>query len=207
MEVDDFGAFQGRDWADFWDGEGRAAAEAAMAEARVGGTGRFAGFARTAKGTPRWWDVQVTPIPDRDGTPSKLLSISRDITRERERQLAVDEQNARLRLLADAATQLMAGKDPDAVLQALFETIAMHLDIDVCLHFTAAADGSLRLQGSIGVSDMEFARVARVALGETVCGMVALSHRPIYRPNVQSSQVRRRRRSGDSACGLTSAIR
>ena len=85
---------RGRDWADFWDGEGRAAAEAAMAEARVGGTGRFAGFARTAKGTPRWWDVQVTPIPDRDGTPSKLLSISRDITRERERQLAIDEQNA-----------------------------------------------------------------------------------------------------------------
>jgi len=188
MEVDDFGALRDQYWPDLWEGEGRAAAEAGLAEARAGGSGRFAGFARTAKGSPRWWDVQVTPIPDENGTPSKLLAISRDITREREKQLAIDEQRARLRLLSDAATQLIAGQDPDAVLQALFETIAVHLDLDACLHFTAAADGSLRLQGSIGVSDLAAARLARIALGETVCGQVALSRRPIYRPNVQSSR-------------------
>jgi PAS domain S-box-containing protein len=90
MEVDDVSSIQGSYWPDFWEGEGKAAAEAAMALARTGGEGRFTGFARTAKGRPRWWDVQVTAIPDPDGRPGKLLSISRDITQDRERQQAID---------------------------------------------------------------------------------------------------------------------
>ena len=43
---------------------------------------RFTGAANTAKGTPRYWDVQVSPIMGNDGKPSHLLSISRDITEE-----------------------------------------------------------------------------------------------------------------------------
>jgi PAS domain S-box-containing protein len=185
MEVDDVSSIQGSYWPDFWEGEGKAAAEAAMALARTGGEGRFTGSARTAKGRPRWWDVQVTAIPDPDGRPGKLLSISRDITQDRERQQAIDEQNARLKLLSDAATQLISGHDPDTVIEDLFQTVSAHLDLDVCFHFTVEAGGSLRLRSSIGVSPAE---AARLDAGQAICGWVALTRQPVYLPDVQTCQ-------------------
>ncbi len=80
MEVPDFGAIRGCPWPGFWHGQGNTDATAAIATARGGGSARFQGFATTLAGTPRWWDVTVTPILGADGRPEKLLSISRDIS-------------------------------------------------------------------------------------------------------------------------------
>jgi two-component sensor histidine kinase len=82
MEVDDFSALKGCPWPGFWAGAGNADATRAVETAKAGGIGRFKGAANTAKGTPRYWDVQVSPIMGSDGKPSHLLSISRDITEE-----------------------------------------------------------------------------------------------------------------------------
>jgi PAS domain S-box-containing protein len=188
MEVDDFCSIQGSYWPDFWQGEGRAAAEAAMALAHEGGVGHFLGVARTAKGSPRWWDVQVSHIPVSDGTSGKLLSISRDITQDRDRQLAIRAQNARLTLLSDMASQLIGGHDPDTVLETLFQAAAAHLGLDVCVHLTPDVRGALRLQSCVGVEPGEAARLARLDPGETICGWVAQTRQPLYLPDVQVSQ-------------------
>lgn len=82
MEVEDFSALKGCPWPDFWPGDGNAAAAAAVQSAKAGKTARFRGPANTAKGTPRYWDVQVSPILGANGKPAQLLSISRDITEE-----------------------------------------------------------------------------------------------------------------------------
>ena len=82
MEVEDFEALKGCPWPDFWAGEGNAQASAAIVEARAGRAARFQNAANTAKGTPRHWDVQVTPIINDKGEPTHILSISRDITEE-----------------------------------------------------------------------------------------------------------------------------
>jgi two-component sensor histidine kinase len=82
MEVDDFGALKGCPWPEFWAGDGNTEARRAVELARAGSIGRFKGPANTAKGNPRYWDVQVSPIMGADGKPSHLLSISRDITEE-----------------------------------------------------------------------------------------------------------------------------
>src|ERR1700730_15123629 len=82
MQVEDFGALKGCPWRDLWAGAGNAHARQAIETARAGGTARFRGAANTAKGTPRHWDVQVSPIMGSDGKPSHLLSISRDLTEE-----------------------------------------------------------------------------------------------------------------------------
>jgi two-component sensor histidine kinase len=82
MEVEDFSALKGCPWPEFWAGEGNAHAMSAVDSAREGKTARFRGAANTAKGNPRYWDVQVSPIVGDDGKPSHLLSISRDITEE-----------------------------------------------------------------------------------------------------------------------------
>lgn len=88
MEVEDFDAFKGTSWLEFWKGEDHVKALAAVEEAKMGGTGRFQGFTPTMKGSPRWWDVIVTSINGEDGNTEKLLVISRDIT-ERKR---IEEQ-------------------------------------------------------------------------------------------------------------------
>lgn len=93
MEVGDFNAIRGCPWPDFWRDRGHADALAAIAAARAGGIGHFQGLAETVLGTPKWWDVQVTPILGADGKPEKLLSVSRDITGQKkvEGELAASE--------------------------------------------------------------------------------------------------------------------
>jgi PAS domain S-box-containing protein len=93
MEIDDFGAVEGACWPDFWKGEEHAMAVAAVEEARRGGTGRFQGFATTFKESPRWWDVIVTAMSGPDGKPEKLLSISRDVTSNKEAEVRLRELN------------------------------------------------------------------------------------------------------------------
>ena len=102
MEVSDFNAIQGCPWPDFWHDQGNLDAKAAVAAAQAGGTGHFQGEAATMAGTPKWWDVQVTPILGPDGAPAKILSVSRDITdRKRDEQrLAKSEERLSLALNA-----------------------------------------------------------------------------------------------------------
>ncbi|TNC08802.1 PAS domain S-box protein [Methylobacterium terricola] len=101
MEISDFNDVQGCPWPEFWVGQGHQDVLAAVAAAKAGGVGHFPGQANTYRGTPRWWDVQVTPIPGPDGQPNKLLAVSRDISDQKavERQLAASE--ARWRGLFD----------------------------------------------------------------------------------------------------------
>jgi two-component sensor histidine kinase len=82
MEVEDFGQLKGCPWPEFWAGAGNADARSAVEIAKAGGVARFKGAANTAKGNPRFWDVQVSPIFGNDGQPIHLLSISRDVTDE-----------------------------------------------------------------------------------------------------------------------------
>jgi PAS domain S-box-containing protein len=92
MEVSDFNAIKGCPWPDFWKGEGHETARAAVASAKAGTAANFQGFADTFAGTPRYWDVQVTPILGSDGRPSRILSVSRDISRLKH----VEQQRAEL---------------------------------------------------------------------------------------------------------------
>ena len=82
MEVDNFSMLKGCPWPGFWAGDGNRDALAAVEAAKAGKTARFRGAANTAKGNPRYWDVQVSPIYGSGGKVAQLLSISRDITEE-----------------------------------------------------------------------------------------------------------------------------
>jgi PAS domain S-box-containing protein len=101
LEIDHASSYLNADWFCFWQADDRAAAEAAVAAAKAGEMSRFQGFCPTAKGTPKWWDVAVTPIFDSEGQVIQLLAISRDVTeqkqaeQERDRLLQL-EQTARL---------------------------------------------------------------------------------------------------------------
>jgi|GEM_PF-1162269 len=80
MEIDDFTPYIGRPWAELWPVDVRMEPLAAVAKALDGGVGRYQGFWPTAKGTPKCWDVVVTPVRNAAGEIVRLLSVARDIT-------------------------------------------------------------------------------------------------------------------------------
>lgn len=123
MEVCDFDALRGCDWAAFWDQGGvRPEAEAALAAARAGGVGRFRGFCPTAAGSPRWWDVAVTPVPGPDGTVEQLLSVSRDVTDARAAEQRLAESEQRFRIMADGLPFPVWVHDPAGRLRLINRT-------------------------------------------------------------------------------------
>jgi two-component sensor histidine kinase len=115
MQVEDFGKLKGCPWPDFWAGQGNADAKAAVATAIAGGTARFQGAANTVIGTPRYWDVQVSPILGDDGKPSHLLSISRDIT---------EEHNAAALLKEAAERQLLLSRELEHRIKNTLATVS-----------------------------------------------------------------------------------
>lgn len=133
MEVSDFNRLRGCPWPAFWEGESHADAKTAVAEAREGRNYRFQGPANTAAGNPRWWDVQVTPIPGPDGRPARLLSVSRDITQlkaaEEQQRLLALELNHRMKNLltvvqAIASQTFRAGGAPDQLESVLMDRLS-----------------------------------------------------------------------------------
>jgi PAS domain S-box-containing protein len=113
MEVDDFPALRGTLWAVLWPTPNRETIREAVAVARSGQVGRFQGFCPTAKGTPKYWDVSVAPVPSADGAPYRLIAVSRDVTEHRRAEERVRESEELFRQLAESIPQLAWMTDPD----------------------------------------------------------------------------------------------
>jgi PAS domain S-box-containing protein len=97
LEIDDVAAVLGQPWAALWSEESRASVEAALAAARGGADQRFEAPCPTLRGKTRWWDVNVSLVPDAGGQPAVLLAVSRDITamRQVERELQAANRSMR----------------------------------------------------------------------------------------------------------------
>ena len=80
LEIDEPADVLGTDWVGFWPLEARIIVREALEAAQNGEKARFSAFCPTAKGSPRWWDVILTPILSSGDSPSKILAVSRDIT-------------------------------------------------------------------------------------------------------------------------------
>ncbi len=114
MEVTDFEQIRNADWLSFWKGEDAEAAGRALQTACAGGTGRLQGFCPTMAGTPRWWEVTLTPILGATGKVERLLCISRDITKRRQAEEELHESQRRL-AAANRANELIMQHSLDVI--------------------------------------------------------------------------------------------
>jgi PAS domain S-box-containing protein len=102
MEIDDFTPFFKAEWLCFWQEEFKEAASQALDTAKAGQISVFRAFCPTAKGTPKWWEVSVSPIADARGKTEQILSVSRDISDRIRMEQYLRESEARLQLAIDA---------------------------------------------------------------------------------------------------------
>jgi PAS domain S-box-containing protein len=113
MEVDEFSHCENADWRSFWQEADRTAVMNAVEQALAGGTGSFHAFCPTMKGTPKWWDVVVTPIKDASGRVVKLLSSSRDVTEQKHAEFVERQNVEKFRTVADSMPQMVWTALPD----------------------------------------------------------------------------------------------
>ena len=120
LEIDDFRTIARQPWDALWPEEARERVRLAVATALSGGSDRFTAFCPTAKGTPKWWEVTVSPIREPDGGIFALLSTSRDMTERQQSMESMEtmahEMRHRLRnaFAVSGAIALASGREQPA---------------------------------------------------------------------------------------------
>ena len=111
MQVDDFDVIAGANWASLWPEENQDQVLAAIRAAQRGEATRFEAYCPTARGEPRWWDVSVAAVPDAEGQPGRIVSISRDVTGRVQRRMQVEAHERELERLALAQAATLEEKE------------------------------------------------------------------------------------------------
>lgn len=112
LEAEDASEISDRSWIELWPDPSRSEAEAAFRQACSGHSTRFTAPRPTAKGTPRWWDVVISPIKDADGKVVSVLSISRDVTPSLALADTLRRSEQQFQALANNIAQLAWMADP-----------------------------------------------------------------------------------------------
>ena len=136
---------------------------------------------RRAGGEYRWIQSAGSPLLGPEGRVRGYAGYSLDIT-------STKRAEERLRLLWDAAAVLLSTNDADAMLRGLFLTFSPHLALDAYFNFMPSESGDcLELQSCLGISEEAARSIARLELGQAVCGTVALLKKPIVATCIQDS--------------------
>lgn len=102
MEIDDFESVRQCAWQSLWPLEMNETIQDAVLRAGSGQTVHFQGQSTTLKGTLKWWDVVVAPVRGVGGEVQRLVSVSRDMTPQREVFQTLVEREAELREAHDS---------------------------------------------------------------------------------------------------------
>ncbi|MEX2379778.1 MAG: PAS domain S-box protein, partial [Vicingaceae bacterium] len=87
MEIDDFSDYKDKNWWTLWGSVNEDLVKKAINKSLKGETAQFTAFCPTAKGTPKWWDVMVSPVSKPGESVQQLISVSRDVTEQKQKEL------------------------------------------------------------------------------------------------------------------------
>ena len=146
------------------------------------GRDAFQSFSPTFAGTPKWWDIWVSPILGADGKPERLLSLARDITELKQseqelqqREVQLQEANKQLESFAYSVSH-----DLRAPLRAitgfsriLMEDYAAQLAPEVVRHLRII-DENTRQMGCLIDDLLTFSRLSRQPLSKQQVSMERL---------------------------------
>ncbi len=141
LEIDNLSSVIHSQWVNYWQGIYHQLARSAVETALAGSVGKFQGYCPTAKGTPKWWEVVITPLVDYQGKPEKLLSVSRDITARKLAEEELQRQSQRSHLFAEIALKIRQSLQIDKILQTTVTEVQKLLQADRVLLFRLYHNG------------------------------------------------------------------
>lgn len=179
MEIDDFSTCLLTEWLSFWSGDALLHAQNTLALARQGKEGKFEGEALTNKGTPKWWEVTVSPVFNAENQVAYTLVTSRDSTERKHSQLAFIEQ-ARLGVLNLAVSVALTHQATmQQILAGCTQALVDHLDAAFARIWVLNQEQEvLELRASSGLYTHLDGGHARVPLGAFKIGRIALNREP-----------------------------
>lgn len=104
MEIDTFCSVENTPWPSLWPVEGQHLLEDALENAALGERTEFDAYCPTARGTPRWWNVNVAPVRDASGDVVNILATSRDVTDRMQTENILRERDLQLQSYAEKLT-------------------------------------------------------------------------------------------------------
>jgi PAS domain S-box-containing protein len=107
LEFTSFAQVRGCPWWDLWPKDQKNKVKTLVEHALQGKTSHYRGYAPTAKGTPKWWDVVVSPVKGDTGVVTQVLAVSRDITEAQKLESEIRANEERYRSLVQASAQLV----------------------------------------------------------------------------------------------------
>lgn len=190
LELDCSGAeLIGTQWPHLWLEDDRPAVERAMRRALRGEMARFTAYCATRRGTPKWWDVTVSPFRSELAGQTKLLVVSRDVTSSQTAASALLARAARQELLYRLAAQLLNAKDEAQLLRTVVAVAPPDLGMDVCLAYSADRGAQmLSIRHWHGIDGETAAALRSLQFGALLCGRVAAEERPIVVTEISQSR-------------------
>ncbi|MDD5578302.1 MAG: PAS domain S-box protein [Methylobacter sp.] len=111
MEVTDFERLKNQVWWDIWPTNCEQSIRRSMENALRGDVGRFQEFCPTLNGTPKWWDILVSPVRGEAGQIISLLAVARDITAQKHAEQERETLLEREQMLRQQAEESNRSKD------------------------------------------------------------------------------------------------
>jgi PAS domain S-box-containing protein len=113
MEIDHPQSVLGRPWCELWPEDAAEQLNLAIATGLNGEPTRFQAYCPTAKGTPRWWDVTVSPVREPSGEVSRLVAVSRDVSGRIEVETKLRDSETRFHAIVNSIDQMIWSTRPD----------------------------------------------------------------------------------------------
>lgn len=113
LELEEPREIIGKLWWDMWPPALKPTVVEALETAARGQQALFEGFCPTAKGSPRWWEVSVSPVLDSRGRTERLVAVSRNITARRVAQGQLADSEAKFHAIVNSIDQMIWSTQPD----------------------------------------------------------------------------------------------
>ena len=103
MAITDFKEVHHKVWSTLWDTPNQALVAESVQKALKGETVQFTVLRSAIHGTPKWWDVRVSPVATNSAVVTQIIAVSRDITEQKNAQEEILKMAAHLKLATDSA--------------------------------------------------------------------------------------------------------
>jgi PAS domain S-box-containing protein len=129
--------------------------------------------------------VSTTPLCDAQGQLMGSVHVARDITDRKRAEQALNDNEARFKLLSETAERLLTTADPQGIVDGLCREVMAYLDCQVFFNFLVDEEaGRLRLNAYGGIPEDEARKIEWLDYGAAVCGCVARDRIPVIVENI-----------------------